>query len=79
MTITLDKSEIESGKDANAHSKDEVNAKSGKRRILGRPVRGPEAVAEWQWYAFLCKFLVYTGSTVGLGWYISSCEMKWDA
>jgi hypothetical protein len=79
MTITLDESKIESVKDANAHSRDEVNTKSRKRRILGRPVRGPEAVAEWQWYAFLCKFLVYTRSTVGLGWYIRSCETKWDA
>jgi hypothetical protein len=69
MTITLDKSGIELvKKDANAHCSHEVDDKSRERRSLFGPVRGPEAVTEWQGYAFLCELLIYTRSTVGLCW-----------
>jgi hypothetical protein len=68
MTITSDKSGTELIKGANAHSSDGVNGQSREGCFLVRPVRSPEAIAEWQGsgYPFLRELLVDTRLTVGL-------------
>ncbi len=61
MTMTSMKNEIRLRDECViTHSADEVNNKSREWGALSRPVCSPEAIAEWQWYAFLCEFLVYT-------------------
>ena len=60
MTIISMKNEIKLREDyVDTHSANEVDNKSREWGILGRPVCSPDAIAEWQWYALLCQFLVH--------------------
>ncbi len=54
------------------HSGDELNKKSWKRRVMGRPVRRPESVTKRKWYALLCKLLDHACGSVCLRWCIGS-------